>query len=113
MMINSKMCASQTQPVRTGKINIGDTERAISIMAGGLILLKGVAKLPFVTLAAVVAGGALVYRGLTGHCQAYEALGVSSACNLENRPDNERAGPLPVFTDGALASTDGSPPISR
>ena len=112
-MINSRTCATQNQSNGTVAVNVGDTERAISILTGGFLLLKGISKLPFVTVAAVIAGGALVYRGLTGHCKAYEALGVSTSDKLENAPGNSRTAPLPMVTDGASSAADGSLPGVR
>lgn len=43
----------------------------------------GLRGFPLGRLLAAVAGGVLVYRGVTGHCPAYEQLGVSTA------PDGE------------------------
>ena len=60
-------------------VNVSQSERAISAVAGGALALAGLKmrSLPGVLLAAV--GGSLVYRGATGHCHAYEALGVNTA----------------------------------
>lgn len=60
--------------------NIGDMERIASLAGGATLLAVGVAlgiqkKSPLgFALAAV--GGALAYRGATGHCDVYERLGV-------------------------------------
>ena len=66
-------------------VNVGDTERLVTTVAGGLLALYGLSQrsLPGVALAAL--GGALVARGASGHCPAYEAAGVNGA-----------AGPAPV-----------------
>ena len=64
---------------RDGVVNVGQSERVVSAVAGGALALAGLKmrSLPGVLLAAV--GGALAYRGVTGHCHAYEALGVNTA----------------------------------
>jgi len=58
-------------------INVGDTERWLSAIGGGALLLYGLRRsLGSLTLA--VGGGMLLYRGVTGHCKAYESLGLNS-----------------------------------
>src|SRR5690349_8674492 len=61
----------------TGGINVGHTERVVSSVAGGALALAGIRmrSLPGAVLAAV--GGAMFVRGVTGHCPAYESLGVN------------------------------------
>ncbi len=73
-------CQSSSSP-RTGNqpVNVGDTERLISAVAGGCAVVIGLSKLSVPSLLALAAGGALLARGLTGHCQVYEALGMSTA----------------------------------
>jgi uncharacterized membrane protein len=57
---------------------VGDTERLLSALGGGALLAFGLSRrsLPGLALAAV--GGSLVYRGATGHCSLYQALGVNT-----------------------------------
>src|SRR4051794_10062480 len=59
--------------------NVGQTERTLSALAGGALALAGfrMRSLPGLLLAAL--GGGLVYRGVTGHCPAYDSLGVNTA----------------------------------
>lgn len=59
-------------------VNVGCAERAISTVAGGFVLLYGLSRLSLTSLVAMTAGGALLYRGLTGHCKVYEALRMST-----------------------------------
>jgi len=60
-------------------INVGDGERLASVL-GGVALARYGLKLnsPGGALLAL-AGGMLVYRGLTGHCDIYRSLGLSTA----------------------------------
>ena len=60
-------------------VNVGDTERWLSLLGGGALALLGLSRrsLPGLGLAAV--GGSLLYRGASGHCSLYQALGVSTA----------------------------------
>ena len=50
---------------------VGKTERWISMFAAGALVAGGVIRgsIPLVAL-----GGALAYRGYTGHCQLYQAM---------------------------------------
>lgn len=61
------------------RINVGPSERWAAAAAGGGLVLLGLRRksLPGVGLA--LAGGALVQRGLTGHCPLYEAFGINTA----------------------------------
>lgn len=62
-----------------GAVNVGDVERWFSTVGGGALAAYGLSRgsLGGVMLAAL--GGSLVCRGLTGHCSAYQALGVNTA----------------------------------
>ena len=66
-----------------GARNVSETERIASALGGGLLALYGLRErgLPGALLA--LAGGALVHRGVTGHCQVYGALGMSTAEGTE------------------------------
>ena len=80
------MAISDTIPV--GEPNVGETERWASGIAGGALALYGLAgrRSLFGGLLAAL-GGTLLYRGITGHCPLYGALGVDT----RGRGD-ERAG---------------------
>lgn len=68
-------------PIRPGRgrVNVGPNERAASVLGGAILAGLGAGRgtLPGLLLAAL--GGALVYRGVTGHCSAYAAAGVNTA----------------------------------
>lgn len=57
-------------------VNVGDSERVLSAVAGGAALLYGLARGAFGGWALAGLGAALAYRGLTGHCSLYHALGI-------------------------------------
>jgi uncharacterized membrane protein len=56
--------------------NVGEPERWISMFAAGALVASGLLR-GSVTLVAL--GGALAYRGYTGHCHLYQALEYSTA----------------------------------
>jgi uncharacterized membrane protein len=68
-------------------VNVGDIERAVSIAGGALLALSGLSgaiglsglsrKIPSAVAAAI--GGGLIYRGISGHCDLYQKLGIDTA----------------------------------
>lgn len=57
------------------EVNVSIPERLVSVSAGTFLLLRGLRKLSLLQMAA---GGFLLYRGTTGHCAAYKAMGKTS-----------------------------------
>jgi uncharacterized membrane protein len=68
-------------PVRptAGKVNVGNTERAVSSVGGAMLAGLGVARGGLAGLALAALGGALIFRGATGHCSMYAATGANTA----------------------------------
>ncbi|MDG3007986.1 YgaP family membrane protein [Paludisphaera mucosa] len=58
--------------------NVGDVERVVSVMGGGLLTLFGATRGGLAGLGLAVLGGGLIYRGVTGHCEAYHSLGIDT-----------------------------------
>lgn len=58
--------------------NVGDAERIVSVAAGAIVAAVGLRRGTVPGLLAVGVGGALIYRGVTGHCHAYAAAGIST-----------------------------------
>ena len=64
--------------LNAGKTNVGNVERAISVVLGGLILLAVRRKL--LLYGGVLATAAyLLYRGIGGRCRLYEELGFDTS----------------------------------
>jgi len=70
-----KLHTPEQKLVHRQSANLGLTERFVSIFAGGILLSKGL-KNPFKST--FLYGAYLTYRGFTGNCLVYEALGVDS-----------------------------------
>jgi uncharacterized membrane protein len=64
---------------RKHAVNITQAERIASAIGGGLLAAVGLKKRPPAGIALAVLGGDLLRRGITGHCYAYEALGIRTA----------------------------------
>jgi uncharacterized membrane protein len=60
-------------------INVGDGERFISVVGGGALSIYGLKRGGAAGLLMTIAGGVLIYRGVTGHSHLYKALSVSTA----------------------------------
>jgi len=69
----------RTQNRECESINVGETERWLSAAAGGALAAYGLSRGSLTGLATTLFGGCLVYRGVSGHCQMYEGLGVNTA----------------------------------
>jgi uncharacterized membrane protein len=66
------------------RVNIGRVERWLSMVAGGALAAYGLKRREAPGGAAAIAGAALLYRGATGHCDLYQALGVNRAYGRVN-----------------------------
>ncbi len=66
-------------------VNVGEAERLASLAGGGLLAAFGLSRRSATGLVLAAVGGALAYRGFTGHCQVYQALGMSSAKGEHSR----------------------------
>lgn len=60
------------------RVNVGDSERWASILTGLVLVVLGVTRRSIAGLTAAAGGLYLVYRGATGHCAAYQMLGINT-----------------------------------
>ena len=67
-------------------VNVGQYERWASAVGGGALALYGITRGSLGGIAIALVGAALVQRGVSGHCNLYEAVNYSSAgdANLRN-----------------------------
>lgn len=66
------------------KCNVGEIERIGCLAVGGWMLLRGIISR---RTSRTVLGGLLLYRGLTGFCKGYEALGIDTRSAGEKPQD--------------------------
>jgi uncharacterized membrane protein len=62
--------------------NIAEIERWLSLLGGGVLTLYGLTRGNLRGVGLAVIGGALLQRGVTGHCHMYGALGLNTAERL-------------------------------
>lgn len=67
------------QPDNSHGLNVSETERIASAIAGGALAVIGISKGGWAGWLLALAGGGLIYRGATGHCGVYGAFGVNTA----------------------------------
>lgn len=75
---------SEQQMHQAQQINVGSTERAVSVAGGAILALFGLKRGGIAGLATAALGGALVHRGATGHCAVNAALGVDTAQDAQH-----------------------------
>jgi hypothetical protein len=71
------------QLTNTDKLNVNESERLASLVGGGLLALYGLRRRSPGSLASLLTGGYLIYRGLTGYCPAYKALQIDTSSPVE------------------------------
>lgn len=63
----------------TRGVNVGQVERWVSAVGGGALALYGLTRGSMGGVALALIGGSLLYRGATGHCNVYQAMGYNTA----------------------------------
>jgi uncharacterized membrane protein len=90
-MVASNMAVTRREPVyaaQQGKrgrntTNVGPIERGVSIAIGSALALFGLTRRSPLGMSGTLAGGYLVYRGVTARCPVYRALGISRTSQSE------------------------------
>src|SRR5215213_1968902 len=77
--------------------NVGTPERVLSSIVGGALLAYGIKRGDTLGVLLSLGGGGLALRGLTGHCHAYDAVGIDTS-------DGEKGDNASPFHKGLLAS---------
>jgi uncharacterized membrane protein len=84
--------------------NVGEWERLASLLGGGALAIFGLTRGSLGGLALATLGAGLVYRGASGHCPCYTALGLSTA---------DRHGPATSVASGSGVKVEKSITIHR
>ncbi|MDF3070604.1 MAG: Polyketide cyclase / dehydrase and lipid transport [Polyangiaceae bacterium] len=70
---------------RSRPINVHGVERAASVIAGAWLIARSLRRPSLRQAPAALAGAAFLYRGVSGHCHTYAALGVNTAHRAASR----------------------------
>lgn len=81
--------------------NIGTVERSFSVGAGVALVLAGLSRRSPAAIAVSLAGAALVYRGVSGHCPLCESLGRARR-NREVPPHDEPSTDEPSHVEASV-----------
>ena len=65
---------SQSCGVASHEVNVGQTERVVSLVVGGALAVRAIQRMDPISLALAALGAGLIYRGATGHCGLYKLL---------------------------------------
>ncbi len=67
--------------------NVNEIERWASAIGGGALAIYGLTRGTMGGVTLALLGGALLYRGATGHCELYDAIGFSTAGRTSENPN--------------------------
>src|SRR5579884_3398995 len=68
----------QYNPRSPRKVNVGLTERWFSSIGGGVLILSGLVRRDPLGAALALLGGALTFRGISGHSYLYQFLDINT-----------------------------------
>lgn len=71
--------AEEPQAEATRHVNVDLMERAASVITGSGLALFGLTRGSLAGFSLAALGGALIYRGATGECSMYRALGINTS----------------------------------
>lgn len=90
--ISRRVASGEAHSAVEDPVNVGQTERWLSLIGGGLLALQGLRQESLAGLGLATLGGALIYRGLSGHCHLYQALGIDTARHRHGPASSVAAG---------------------
>jgi uncharacterized membrane protein len=76
----------QDEPTGNEGVNVGQTERWASALAGGALAIYGLTRRTWGGVVLALVGGTLIQRGSSGHCYLFDALGVNTAGTASDNP---------------------------
>src|SRR5690349_16446048 len=65
--------------VENMEVNVGSAERSASVAAGAILAVLGISRRSLPGMLVAGLGGMMIYRGATGHCHLYDAMGIDTA----------------------------------
>jgi uncharacterized membrane protein len=68
--------------------NVNSRERWLSVVIGSAVAAYGLSRRSVAGMVVATLGGALVWRGATGHCAGYDLLGITSVAESDDDRSN-------------------------
>jgi uncharacterized membrane protein len=72
--------------------NVSENERLVSLAAGSIVAMMGLARRDLTGVLIATVGGGLIYRGATGHCPVYASMDINTATEDAARGAGGRQG---------------------
>jgi uncharacterized membrane protein len=76
---NAYQSTSSSRGSSSSQVNVNDTERIISGVGGGALAAYGLTRGDWLGAGLAILGASLLYRGTTGYCGMYDAIGVDTS----------------------------------
>jgi hypothetical protein len=99
--------------MQSGHQNVGTTERWLSLLGGAALIMRAMQRPSAANALLGLGGVGLLYRGISGHCPAYEALGIDngpdSYAERQRPPTLEGTGRRSIRDEIEAASEDSFP----
>jgi uncharacterized membrane protein len=76
------------------EVNVSQTERWASTIGGGALAIYGLTRGSLGGVVMALVGGALIYRGASGHCDLYAATGINTAEGGASTGEGESKNPV-------------------
>ena len=91
-----------TEFIERQEVNVGSAERSASVAAGALLAVLGISRrsLPGMLVAGI--GGMMLYRGATGHCHVYDAMGIDTAADEQRQLSEEEIAAKGIHVEQAM-----------
>ena len=83
----------------THSMNVTTAERWVTGLGGAAMALEGLRRRTPGGMVAAAGGGALLLRAATGHCPAYQAMGIHSTSNTRRALSGAAAGACHIRND--------------
>src|SRR5687768_7869482 len=74
--LQNQALQNKAWPMEGQSVNVGESERMLSMFGAGALVACGLLR---GNMAFLALGGALAYRGFTGQCHIYQALGMDTS----------------------------------
>jgi uncharacterized membrane protein len=94
-------------------IIVGTAERVASAVLGGGAVVYGLSRRSLGGAALAVVGAGLLYRGVTGRCPVYRALGVSTAATMDTTSASGTATATSRTRVATAETADAAVPVDR
>src|SRR5215471_18620365 len=84
------------------QVNVGSAERSASVAAGAILAVLGISRRSLPGMLVAGLGGMMLYRGATGHCHLYDAMGIDTAADEQRQLSEEEIAAKGIHVEQAM-----------